>query len=176
MLYDTKLEACEEWVRGMNYIPTSVVEKLGTIGWVNEITPPSLYDRVYVLNNHEYGEIIKTQYNGDDNLYLVRLDSSEDIVLPADELQVDYESLMPMWGTMFEPEEIDKEWITGEYCEPHLQEVADCGFRIYDTEDFGILLGIDGAGYSFYGTEDDPGHWLKLYDARGLKWHKEKKA
>lgn len=38
------------------------------------------------------------------------------------------------------------------------------------SEDYGYLIGIDGAGYDFYKA-----HWLPLYKARGLHWHKEDK-
>ena len=44
--------------------------------------------------------------------------------------------------------------------------MADCGFRIYEQEDYGYIFGIDGAGYDFYEA-----HWIPLYKARGLKWH-----
>lgn len=46
--------------------------------------------------------------------------------------------------------------------------MADCGFRIYEQEDLGYVFGIDGAGYDFYSE-----HWIPLYKARGLHWHKE---
>ena len=45
--------------------------------------------------------------------------------------------------------------------------MADCGFRIYESEEFGYFFGIDGAGYSFYEE-----HWIPLYKQRGLQWHK----
>lgn len=74
-----------------------------------------------------------------------------------------------MWGTMFAfNEDIDNEWLRGEYLGPGLQLMADCGFRIYEQEDYEYIFGIDGAGYDFY-TD----HWCPLYLARGLKWHKE---
>ena len=28
--------------------------------------------------------------------------------------------------------------------------MADCGFRIYEQEDYGYIFGIDGAGYNFF--------------------------
>ena len=45
------------------------------------------------------------------------------------------------------------------------------GFRIYESEEFGYFFGIDGAGYNFYDS-----HWIPLYDARGLKWHREEES
>ena len=44
--------------------------------------------------------------------------------------------------------------------------MADCGFRIYQSEDYGYVFGIDGAGYNFYEA-----HWIPLYKARGFQWH-----
>ena len=44
--------------------------------------------------------------------------------------------------------------------------MSRCGFRIYESEEFGYFFGIDGAGYSFYDE-----HWVPLYRARGLHWH-----
>lgn len=61
---------------------------------------------------------------------------------------------------------IDEEWLGRD---DNLRVMADCGFRIYEQEDIGYLFGIDGAGYDFYGE-----HWIPLYKARGLHWHKEK--
>ena len=47
--------------------------------------------------------------------------------------------------------------------------MSECGFRIFESEEFGYFFGIDGAGYDFYEQ-----HWLPLYKARGLKWHDPK--
>ena len=69
------------------------------------------------------------------------------------------------WGTMFHPEwSLDEEWIR-----EHVKEVEDCGFLVYDSDETGILLGVDGCGYSFYDE-----HWTPLYKIRGLQWHEEK--
>jgi hypothetical protein len=63
---------------------------------------------------------------------------------------------------MFHPEcSLDEEWIRN-----NLEVVEACGFLIYDSDETGILLGVDGAGYSFYDA-----HWIPLYNARGLMWH-----
>ena len=167
MKYNTIREACEEWVNRMNFIPMSVVGKLVEANWedMHEITPPCVGDRVYIWEEKEYGNILETN----NDIYTVELESdSKNVYLSREDFEVDKESCFPMWGTMFEPEDIDKDWILGNYCESHLQEVANCGFRIYESEDFGILLGIDGAGYDFYES-----HWIPLYNARELKWHKE---
>ena len=76
--------------------------------------------------------------------------------------RLEWAEAQPMWGWMWTFNDItDAEWL-----EKHLKEVHECGFRIYYQQDYGYLLGIDGAGYDFYEE-----HWIPLYEARGLKWH-----
>ena len=68
------------------------------------------------------------------------------------------------WGYLFHPDfSLDEEWIR-----ENIETVEKCGFLVYDCEETGILLGIDGGGYSFYEN-----HWIPLYKARCLKWHDE---
>ena len=50
----------------------------------------------------------------------------------------------------------------------HIREVEECGFLVYESDETGILLGVDGCGYDFY--ED---HWKPLYVVRNLHWHDE---
>lgn len=173
MKFDTIKEACQLWVeRDMNQVPMSVVEKLMQVSDysdITEITPPSKSDHISIFSGDyagEDGEIVRCV--GDDE-YIVELDSSEypdPVTVFEDEFEVQRDDALPMWGTMWEFKDIcDKEWL-----ENNLQAVADCGFRIYESEDYGYLIGIDGAGYDFYES-----HWLPLYKARGLHWHTEDK-
>lgn len=68
------------------------------------------------------------------------------------------------WGTLFNPKEsLDQEWI-----EKNAEKVTECGIFVFESDIFGILLGIDGGGYDFYES-----HWIPLYKARGLEWHNE---
>lgn len=93
----------------------------------------------------------------------------EEITPYDDDWDEDLESQFPMWGTMWSfSDPCDEEWANGEYLGPHLKEMMDCGFRIYESEDFGIVFGIDGAGYNFFDE-----HWIPLYKARGLRWHEK---
>jgi len=66
-----------------------------------------------------------------------------------------------MWGTHWCPNGWDQDWFRD-----NAKAVAACGFVVYESDETGILLGIDGAGYDFYEA-----HWLPLYRLRGLKWH-----
>jgi hypothetical protein len=71
------------------------------------------------------------------------------------------------WGWMFHPEcSLDEEWI-----KENIRKVQRCGFLVYDSEETGILLGVDGCGYDFYSS-----HWIPLYKARGLRWHDKEAA
>lgn len=173
MKFDTIKEACQLWVeRDMNQVPMSVVEKLqaqSDYTDITEITPPSKYDHISIFSGDyagEDGEIVRCV--GDDE-YIVELDSSkypDPVTVFEDEFEVQRDDGLPMWGTMWEFKDVcDEQWL-----ENNLQAVANCGFRIYESEDYGYLIGIDGAGYDFYEA-----HWLPLYKARGLHWHKEDK-
>lgn len=114
----------------------------------------------------EYGTVM-LPYTDEDisDIRRVKLEASyevEELTPFTDEEQEDLLDYFPMWGTMWsmtDPTDID--WL-----EEHLQELKDCGFRIYRQEDYGYIIGIDGCGYDFYEA-----HWIPLYQARGLKWH-----
>jgi hypothetical protein len=98
-------------------------------------------------------EIVWKLYNADD-----------EIVEITPTTAAEYDSFLPMWGTMWSFESsMDNEWLDDE---KNLQAMADCGFRIYMQENYGYIFGIDGAGYDFYEA-----HWIPLYKARGLMWH-----
>lgn len=165
----TLKEAAEMWVGEMNAIPLPVVEKLYSADCdsIREITPPSMNDEVYIFNENIYGEIVGSTKNEDGEIvYVVKTDEDKTIELTEGYFEVERDSLFPCWGTL---------WTFGSFCDDHwlddagVQLMADCGFRIYESDDFGgYIFGIDGAGYDFYDA-----HWIPLYKARGLRWHKE---
>ena len=156
-------EAAQGWVREMNAIPQTVLVKLGCEE-LNEITPPAICDNVYCYDSGEYGEIVDVLEDGE--ACRIELENGNLINLESYEFEVQKDDYFPMWGTM---------WTFGDSCDDHwleemggLQIMANCGFRIYEQEDFGYIFGIDGCGYDFYEA-----HWIPLYKARGLHWHKE---
>lgn len=101
--------------------------------------------------------IIKLCQNNIDDIY----------ELTTPENEYNYTDFLPMWGTMWTfGESLDEDWARG-----NIEIMQECGFRVYESDDFGIIFGIDGAGYNFYES-----HWIPLYKARGLKWHDEKAA
>ena len=171
MKYDNIRDAAYAWVQTFNAIPQGLLQKLDP-DELYEITPPSKHDRVYIYNGKHHGEEgqIVGRCKTNDDKYWVELDNSDKkILFDKDDFEVQYDGWLPMWGTMWTfGESIDEEWANGQYLGSHLQEMADCGFRIYEQEDLGIVFGIDGAGYDFYEQ-----HWIPLYKARGLHWHEE---
>lgn len=164
-------EATELWVsRDMTRIPLSVVEKLievSNYGDIIELTPVAKYSRVWSNEYQKNGEVIEiTENNEGDLIATVDLDNGEQCDISVDDLSVEYDGCLPMWGTMWAFEDFcDCDWLDDK---DNQRKMAECGFRIYESEDYGYIFGIDGAGYDFY-TE----HWIPLYKARGLRWHDE---
>ena len=176
MQFDTIKEACRAWVSELDRVPTSVIDKLYEYNDLDlqEVTPPTKYDHVIYYSEGyagQHGEVIETNYDGDSEKYLVRLEDDPDHPVEAhrDDLTVVVEDQFPMWSTMWAfNDTADNDWLDGKFGEDGKQLMADCGFRIYESEDYGYVFGINGAGYDFYEC-----HWIPLYKARGLKWHKE---
>lgn len=164
MKYENKNEATHAWVNEFDRIPYGVIEKLlkNNIDELYEVTPPARCDRVYCYGLNEYGEITEASAES----LTVELDNGETVTVTPEDVEVQRDDFLPMWGTL---------WAFSDSCDDYwieeldgLQAMANCGFRIYEQEDYTYIFGIDGAGYDFYEA-----HWLPLYEARGLKWHKE---
>jgi len=69
------------------------------------------------------------------------------------------------WGWLFHPSqsfEEDRIRADPEGC------AKACQVLVYDSDETGILVGVDGAGYDFYEA-----HWIPLYEWFGYKWHEE---
>jgi len=98
------------------------------------------------------------------NIIAKLIESGDDIIEITPSADVERDSFLPMWSTMWSFDDIfDNSWIEDA---KNLLAMAKCGFRVYEQEDYGYIFGIDGGGYDFYYT-----HWIPLYKARGLKWH-----
>ena len=164
-------EATERWMDEFSRIPIGIVEKLlkANPDEVREITLPRKYDRVNVWGGEYSGEGEITGYDEETGLYTIEMDDGEEIQVEAETFEVLRDSFLPMWGTMWAFDDSwDDDWLE----HGGLQKMADCGFRIYEQEDYGHIFGIDGMGYSFMDAHFEP-----LYRARGLHWHdKEEKA
>lgn len=162
----TVREAAQEWVREFDAIPTDMIAELmrnRPYDW-QEITEPCKGDRVYIYcelpSNSCEGEIV--EYEDED--FIVGLDDGTQVTVSRDDMEVEYDDGLPMWGTMWSfKDPCDMHWVEED---DGIEALSKCGFRVYRSEDYGIFFGIDGAGYDFY---DD--HWCPLYKIRGLQWH-----
>lgn len=169
--------AAEAWVREFNAFPQDMIAKLMEVdefSW-EEVTEPSKGDRVYIYdvpetdingneisNSSNMGEIIG--YIEDEDTYLIELDTKEKIKLYKKQFEVMYDSILPMWGWMWQfGNSCDDWWLENK---DGIKIMSECGFRIYEHDEWGYFFGIDGAGYDFYEA-----HWIPLYKARGMQWH-----
>lgn len=162
-------DAAHEWVREFNAIPQGMISELmghNPDAW-HEVTKKSMGDRVYCYDHNESGEI--EAYDGETEMYVVNLDNGEQAQVDESDMEFEYYGGLPMWGTMWSFGDSADDWWLEE--KDGIKVMSECGFRIYEHEEFGYFFGIDGAGYDFYEA-----HWIPLYKARGLKWHDEEES
>ena len=159
-------DAAHEWVREFNAIQQGMIAELmrnDPDSW-SEVTVKSRGDRVYCYDYQEYGEI--DTYDCETEMYSVNLDNGKQVQVSEYEMELEYDDGLPMWGTMWSfGDSADDYWLSDGN---GIRIMSQCGFRIYEHEEYGYFFGIDGAGYDFYEA-----HWVPLYKARGLKWHDE---
>lgn len=162
-------EAAERWVNEMDFIQQSMIEKLMRLepeDW-HEVTKPAPCDRVYVYelpedSEEHYGEV--RSYDDESDLYCIELDDGKLVSAEEDDFEIERDGDLPMWGTMFSFRDPCDNWWLEEG--DGIAVMSRCGFRVFESEEFGYFFGIDGAGYDFYES-----HWIPLYRARGLHWH-----
>ena len=163
-------EATELWMQGFNAIPREMLAKVmqTDIDDWTEVTFPSCGDRVY-LDSGKTGCISNIDNYGGETLYGIDIDDENSVILVSqDKFEVvGFNDFLPMWGTMWAfGDQIDNDWLENG---DGIKIMSECGFRIYESGEFGYWFGIDGGGYDFYES-----HWIPLYKKRGLEWHDER--
>lgn len=167
----TTREATREWIKEMDAIQYGIIEALMRAdpdSW-HEVTAPRPGLRVYVyevpeeLDTLEHGGEIRS-YNEESELYCIELDDGKLVSVSVDDFEVEYDGALPMWGTLWSFKDSADDYWLEEY--DGIRLMSECGFRVYEHDEYGYFFGIDGCGYSF--MEE---HWLPLYLARGLQWH-----
>jgi len=163
-------EATQEWIGQFDNIPGSIFEKL-----IKYDEAVSYYDsdafRMLASPKVECSGC-SASYEGELSLKELekRNDDSHGVACEScehnkgDEWKTGYpEYAFPCgWGTLFAPSDsCDQDWFL-----ENAEEVANLGIFVFESEDFGILLGIDGGGFDFYEA-----YWIPLYKVRGLQWH-----
>lgn len=164
-------EAAEMWVREFDAIDQGMISKLMGMepdAW-HEVTKPAVGRGVYVYDLPEDCDSIEhsgeiTGYDEDEDIYIIELSDGVTVRIGEDGFEVEYDDSLPMQATM---------WSMHDPCDNHWLEdgdgisaLSECGFRVYESDEFGYFFGIDAAGYDFYSE-----HWVPLYQARGLQWH-----
>ena len=163
-------DAAMLWVqRDMWAIPSTVAEKLQKLSEYTDfedITPISTDDKVWSDKEQGVGYVTNIYIDEDGEEKIVVDFDGEEIECDRYDLSREEFGDLPMWGCLWAFNDMcDKEWI--EKYENQIK-MAELGFKLYDSEDYGIAFGIDGCGYDFYEA-----HWIPLYKARGLHWHDE---
>ena len=158
-------DAAHEWVREMNAYPQEMIETLMQAkpdDW-HEVTMPRVCDRVYVYNlpdgceDYDPNGEIENIVGG---VYLINLEDGNTIELGADDFEVERDSILPMWGWLWSFSDSADDYFMDEL--DGIKKMSECGFRIYEHDEWGYFFGIDGCGYSFYDE-----HWIPLYKKSG---------
>lgn len=141
--------------REFSAIPIHFLERGYTFGEdLYEITPAVFYVGQQVLSTSDWrsGEIIELK----EKTAIVQVEDQEDEEeWRFSEMEEECNDWgYPMWGTLWMADTLMENFIL-----EHMYQVAEIGFKIYETEEGDILLGIDGAGYDFYEN-----HWNHLYN------------
>ena len=153
-------EAAEAWVTTFNAIQQGMIERLMLHDYDDwhEVTVPIAGDQVYVyelpenIETLEYeGEIIS--FDKESKLYCIMLYDGTQISIAEDCFEVKYDASLPMWGTMWSFRDGCDDWWLEKG--DGIQIMSECGFRVYESDEFGYFFGIDGCGYDFYES-----HWI----------------
>jgi len=148
----------------LHEIPTDVVLTLYRSKSVVEITPIGVGDFVERNDLSEMMEVLEILPNGH---YLTENAEGDDTVVVApEEVQIVFPEEVPDFDTMWNFNNPSlTNWVAQE---GNLENVAWCGFRIYQHEKLGYLIGTN---------HDEPENLAKcfelLYDAMDLNWHLE---
>lgn len=167
-------DAVRRWVGEFNSIPQSLLEKAYSFDEIYEmeLTPiPKKYECDSCQEEFDkdfYDNYAVENVNGD-KLCPTCLEDFEDheecdaYIVVEDDYE-NHEYGLPMWGTLWSfSTSLDDDWVKN-----NLETVAECGFKVFESDEVGVFIGINGAGYDFYES-----HWIPLYKARGLRWHNE---
>lgn len=136
-------EATKLWIeRDMIEIPLSVVQKLqeyANYNDFNEITPIITGDTVFCCKYQTYGEVIDIVAN-EKGIEIIKIELQNGEIFETSRMTLlkEYDDILPMWGSMWSFKSIfDQEWLNDD---DNKLLMTKCGFRIYDSEDYGYVL------------------------------------
>lgn len=167
MRFKTEMEACREWVDTFNNIPGSPLERAyGPEGdALKLLAGGSRKSDCCGIVSEETADDPRHPATGNEDV-AERVYKCSECDKPCGWSWGGAEYAWPAgWGTLFNPKDSsDEDWMNR-----NAEQIADkCGLLVYECDEVGILLGVDGGGYDFYEQ-----HWLPLYRLRGLEWHEK---
>lgn len=159
-------EATQEWLKEFNEIPNQVI-----IEMAKSDEQISCYDsdnfRLISSPAIQCG-YCSANYDGDKSLKElqeennVKCEYCEDNTGDLWEIGYPEYAFPTGWGTLFSPKSsFDSEWMA-----KNADQISKLGIFVFDSDIYGIILGIDAGGFDFYDA-----YWIPLYKLRGLKWH-----
>ena len=170
MKYKDIRSAAEAWVNEFNFVPGSVFEQLAE---ANEDILFYESDNLRLLSS-PWIECSSCNASCEDDKTLTELQESFEngVGIPCEYCEHNTgdkwvigrpEYAFPCgWGTLFAPKStMDIEWVI-----ENSDEIAQLGFFVFESDEWGVLLGIDAGGFDFYEA-----YWIPLYKLRGLQWH-----
>lgn len=160
----------EHFMSEINEIPTALVRRAFSENPddLRELTMPRIDDQVYITGNDFSGQYAIIQkfeeFNGEPAAWCELCDPDEKdfedgsavYLFPFDEFEVENENgYVPDFYMMFSiPCFMSDSWIRR-----NLRIITDIGFRVLESDETGIIFGIDGGGFSLMPM------WEKLYEA-----------
>ena len=160
-------KAANQWIDQFNFIPGTLIQTLAhALCGYNEYDDPQVL-QLLASPGRSCPECSENLIEQENQYYC---EECERFYSPDDEnLQLSYpEYAYPTgWGTLFNPK--TGSWNDEEWIKEHAREIsAKCNVFIFENDDLGVLIGIDGGGYDFYEA-----HWIPLYLLRGFTWHEK---
>jgi hypothetical protein len=166
--YKTEAEAVRGWVAELNAIPQALIEKA--------YRGEERFEQVEFLAG---GERVCEHCESSDLRPLTEAekeehgDDDEELWCSHCERtrpwrwQGSQDAWPAMWGTCWTFSDSSDE----RFARDNAGALAAIGFHVFETDELGVFIAIDGAGYDFYEA-----HWTPLYRLRGLHWHEESDA
>ncbi len=159
---DTLRDRVHAWVAEFTEVPAGVLEKMArTDDDMYSYASPSFRlvasptvrcDRCLYPHDGDASVLRPIESHGDLQIFVACENCGFDLGWIPQE-----PSVFPCaWSTLFAPPRFDRTWFL-----EHAAAVANLGFLVFESEDYGVLLGIDAAGFDFYEA-----YWMPLYTLR----------
>lgn len=138
-------DATERWVHEMNAIPMGMIEKMmeADIGDWREVTSPSVCNTVYVYDLPDETDTLEhsgelQSYDEETDLWCVKLYDGTIVSVDVDNFEVEYDGVLPMWGTMWSFNDSADDWWLEEEMESKSCQSVDLEFMNLMSSDISL--------------------------------------